>query len=468
MMTRATNPDPFAMELGGAVRSEVVRKMNARKWIWMALLMAGFWFARPYYLPWTAAEEADADTRATAAQGSVERQVAMPLLSLLAVYMLWRSPTARKFKGKLMVVTVVYCAVQGASIAWSVDPLTTLRRLTVFYMLVVVAIAMARALTVMDLMKLAFFGCGACAAISFLVDLVITRSFAPLDPEYRLMGVMSSNSQGQNITVCVFAGLALLMKYPHWRRWMVPTLAFMMVLLYVTRSRTSTFLCVVLGLFFVKRILDERFGKSKRMVVGFTVGGVLAAALITFGSAQSAQNAAMLGRNDTQNNASLSNRAPLWQEMDEYMQVRPILGYGYAAFWTSDRIKRISRDQGWGVPNAHNTYIDQHLSTGWPGVVLFVAMYWAGVVMAWARYIKQRNAETLLPAAMLTWLLLTSMAESVPPDPFLPTFLVYVFLTQLMLEQPPEKECLQVVRRPTRRVVTHTRALPNPEMLPRG
>ena len=442
-MQRAMPTNLFAEAEEASERRSVLRRMERRKWLWIALLTVGFWFARPYYFPWTAAEEADADTRATAAQGSVERQVAMPMLSLLAVYMLWRSPTARRFKGKLMGVGIGYCLVSGASLAWSVDPSTTLRRLTVFFMCVLVIAAMARALTVMDLARLAFYGGGACALIGMFVDVFITHAFAPLDPNYRFMGIMSSNSQGQNLTVCIFSGLALLIKYPERRRWMIPALGLATVMLYVTRSRTSTFLCIVLGLVFVKRLLDQRYGTKKRMVIGFAVVGVLGAALISFGNAQAAQDAVMLGREDTQNNASLSNRAPLWAELADYVAIRPVLGYGYNAFWTSDRILRISKDQGWPVPNAHNTYLDQQLSSGVFGLLLFTGMFWGGVVLAWVRFKKRPAAETLLPAAVLTWLVVTSFVETVPVDPFMPTLLAYVFLAQLMLER------VEVVRVPS-------------------
>jgi O-antigen ligase len=439
MTTVALNP--MECQVPEAIEATAVRSdagyVNRRKWFWIVLLTIGFWFARPYYLPWTAAEEADADTRATAAQGSVERQVAMPLLAILAGYMLLRTRNPPKFKGRLATTTLVFLAVNGASIFWSVDAATTVRRLAVFYLGVVVVIALAKGFSALDLARLGFYSCGVVAILAILTEIFITKTFAPLDPEYRMMGVMSSNSQAQNLTACIFCGLTLLMKYPRRAKWMVPALGLMALLLYFTRGRTATVACVLLSLFFVKSILHDRFKVHTRIAIGILLVATIVPAIILMGgkSADVAGSALMLGRDDTQNNASLSNRAPLWAELMDYVSDRPLLGYGYNAFWTSGRISKISDHQKWGVPNAHNTYLDQELSVGIPGVILYTAVLWGALIVTWKRYRRNRCAETLLAPIMITWLVITTFAESLPLDPFLPTFLVYVLLAQALMPE---------------------------------
>jgi exopolysaccharide production protein ExoQ len=419
-----------------AVRSDA-RYVKRRKWFWIFLLTVGFWFARPYYLPWTAAEEADADTRATAAQGSVERQIAMPLLAILAGYMLWRTRNPPKFTGRLATLTLAFLALNFASIFWSVDPATTVRRLAVFYLGVIVVIALAKGFSALDLARLGFYSCGIVAILAILTEIFITKTFAPLDPEYRMMGVMSSNSQAQNLTACIFCGLTLLMKHPRRAKWMTPALVVMALLLYFTRGRTATIACVLLSLFYLKDIIVAHFKPHTRVVILILLLGTLLPTVILMGgqSADVAGSALMMGREDTQNNASLSNRAPLWSELMDYVSDRPLLGYGYNAFWTSGRISKISDHQKWGVPNAHNTYLDQELSVGIPGVILYTAVLWGGLFIAWRRYRRNRCAETLLAPIMLTWLVITTFAESLPLDPFLPTFLVYVLLAQTLMPE---------------------------------
>jgi O-antigen ligase len=301
----------------------------------------------------------------------------------------------------------------------------------------VVVIALAKGFSALDLARLGFYSCGVVAILAILTEIFITKTFAPLDPEYRMMGVMSSNSQAQNLTACIFCGLTLLMKYPRRAKWMVPALGLMALLLYFTRGRTATVACVLLSLFFVKSILHDRFKVHTRIAIGILLVATIVPAIILMGgkSADVAGSALMLGRDDTQNNASLSNRAPLWAELMDYVSDRPLLGYGYNAFWTSGRISKISDHQKWGVPNAHNTYLDQELSVGIPGVILYTAVLWGALIVTWKRYRRNRCAETLLAPIMITWLVITTFAESLPLDPFLPTFLVYVLLAQALMPE---------------------------------
>lgn len=439
-----------------------------RRRIWALLLFIGFWMARPYYLPWTVEEEKDADNRAMAAQGTIERELGMPALGLLGVYMLYRTrrrssaaeidngglddpdskpdgelklqpnaaPKPRRFKGRLAIAAAAYCFVCFLSLGWSDDPALTLKRLVVFALSVLVVVALARVFSSVELAELGFYLCGTVGLIAILCDIFLTRSFAPFDPDYRFLGVMSSNSQGQNLTVCILSGLMLMLKFPRHTRWLAPAIALAGVLLYLTRSRTATFTCLLLSLFFIKRKLDARFRPQTLLIATLLTLGIAGPLLIASNRGTSlVASTFMLGRDDTQNMATLSNRAPLWDELSNFVARRPILGYGYNSFWTPGTVAEISAHQGWGVPNGHNTFLDQELSVGLVGLMLFAAVLLGCLIRAWRRYLRRPIPETLLPAIVLTWLLLTSLLESVPLDPFLPTFLAYVFLAQCLMPE---------------------------------
>jgi O-antigen ligase len=90
------------------------------------------------------------------------------------------------------------------------------------------------------------------------------------------------------------------------------------------------------------------------------------------------------------------------------------------------------------VPNAHDTYLDEYISTGVLGTPLYMFIFWGGLFVAWRRYIKVPIAEHLFPAVMLSWLFFTSWVEAIPLDPFLPTTLAYVCMLKSMLpaQQP--------------------------------
>lgn len=72
---------------------------------------------------------------------------------------------------------------------------------------------------------------------------------------------------------------------------------------------------------------------------------------------------------------TLTGRVPLWALVDRAISYRPILGYGYQAFWTptSSEAWRIWSEAGWMAPHAHNGYRDTMLSLG---IVGTVALAW--------------------------------------------------------------------------------------------
>ncbi len=138
----------------------------------------------------------------------------------------------------------------------------------------------------------------------------------------------------------------------------------------------------------------------------------------------------MMGRTDTENTASLSNRAPLWSELLDNVEQHPVLGFGFEAFWSAERVQKISVDQGWIVPHAHNTYLDQTLSLGLVGAFLYTCTVVSGCVVAWRRYGAHSDESSLLPALLLSWLVLLSLSESIPIAPNLPTLIAYTCLRQ--------------------------------------
>lgn len=69
----------------------------------------------------------------------------------------------------------------------------------------------------------------------------------------------------------------------------------------------------------------------------------------------------LLGRDQT-----LTGRSNTWAFLTPYAMQRPLLGHGYASFWTDEL--RASLD-----PHAHNSYLDMILSVGFIGLMLWSA-----------------------------------------------------------------------------------------------
>jgi exopolysaccharide production protein ExoQ len=250
-----------------------------------------------------------------------------------------------------------------------------------------------------------------------------------------------------NLVVCILCGLTLLR---HARkplagamRLAAPAVGGALLLLYLTRSRLSAALCVALAAFMLMRHARERMTPAGRAIAVMAILVVLVPTAIYFvgqSGGGAAQSVFMMGRQDTENTSSLSNRAPLWAELLQDVEARPMLGFGYGAFWTPERLRQVSFDQGWIVPHAHNTYLDQALALGAVGMLLYMAALWTGCAIAWKRYRIEPHETTLLAAILLSWLALSGLAESVPLDPYLPTMLAYACLVKMGLAQGSEAE----------------------------
>ena len=71
--------------------------------------------------------------------------------------------------------------------------------------------------------------------------------------------------------------------------------------------------------------------------------------------------------------ATLTGRTVLWAQVWQSITERPLLGYGYGAFWNglSGPSARIVLSMGWNAPHAHNGFLDIWLCLGLLGLAAF-------------------------------------------------------------------------------------------------
>lgn len=424
------------------------RRALADHRILLVLLIATgvlFWFAVPYSLPWNPAADTlhAAASESEAFQGSVSRQVALPIVLLLSGCALLRLPARGRLssRSRILAAAIAYVAWSLASLLWSTDPQTTRKRLIVLVVNGVFCFAVARLTTMRQLAVLGFVCTGAVALLALFADVVLLRSFAPADPNYRFTGVMTANYQAMNLFVCLVCGLTLMQSRPRLIGWLAPLLSLFAVLLFLTRARIGTilFLFAVSGVAW-KLALEMREHTRALLIAGLLLLVIPGSWFLAgrFGL-NALSSAFMMGRDDHENTASLSNRAPLWSELSQSIQERPFSGFGFEAFWTPERVEKISLDQGWVVPHAHNTYLDQTLSLGIPGVSLYAGCVWSACVVSWKRFRARCDAFTLLPALLLSWLVLLGLTESIPIAPYLPSLLAYSCVLKMCMSEVDQR-----------------------------
>ena len=452
---------PFSLK-GEARRARIAEEQSARrvtliKLCFAAVLGVCFWFSVPYSLPLQIDPDPviAAAKEATAYQGSFSRQIAMPVIALVSLYLLWRLPRKGRFeaKSKLALAMMAYTGWAVLSAAWSTDPAISRKRLVVFVINALFVYTLARTTSVIECAWLGFSCTGTVALIALCSDFV-QHTFAPGDPDYRFMGVMTANYQAINLVVCLLCGVTLAQHRPRLLGWLAPLCGLFAALLFLTRARIGTIICLAMLAFVSLRMIKLHLQPQARaltvvaMLMLFLPGAVFALGRSGSGALTSLF---MMGRQDTENTASLSNRAPLWGELGTSVEDRPLLGFGFEAFWSPERVSKISNDQGWVVPHAHNTYLDQTLSLGLVGAFLYAAMLLGACATAWRRFYKSRNELALFPALLLTWLALLSLTESIPVAPCLPTLIAYACIVRLCVTDEPKRNTLaeSVSRQPS-------------------
>ncbi len=439
--------------------SSRLRHIKIATFAFLAIL---FWFAVPYSLP-RHASNADQKTQAAdnaeQFEGNASRQIAVPIIGLVACFMLWRLPVRGRIGGRLFLTVLLYVSVAACSVLWSADPTLTAKRLVVFGFDCLFAYALARTITPMEMALWTFLVTWAVGIFSVFADIFLLKLFAPFDPDYRLTGIMTANFQAMNLVACCLCGTALLLHRRRWTGWVGVGVFTAVLMLLLTRARIGTILCFGLMAYMFLKLARERLNPSQRAmasvaVLMFAVPGIVFVAARD--PAAALQSAFMMGRKDTENTSNLSNRLPLWIELMDSVEQRPLLGWGYGAFWTEQQAARISRDQGWPVPHAHDTYLDQTIVLGVVGGSLYTVMMVSALVVSWRRYARVRSNGNLLNAALLTWLVLLSTTESTPLEPNQPTILVYAAVIRMCLTEdsvdgadtPEDDDILQGIPRP--------------------
>ena len=424
-----------------AVQREA-RRLRTIKVIAGIIVCICFWYAVPYSLPlrFDPNPAKAAAQEATDYKGNLSRQVSMPVILVVSLYALWRLPkrTRPKDHSVLRSLLCTYVGWASASMAWSTNPAITLKRLIVFWINLFFMYVLVRVLSLRETAILAFAFTSVVAALAVFADVALLHDFAPWNPDYRFMGVTTANYQAINLAVCLVCGLTIMQERFRQSRWLALPLLCVFALLVLTRARMGTLLCLGMLVVVVFRISQEKFSATHRAAF------LLIALLVTMpgftyflgrSGLGTVTEVFMMGRTDSENTASLSNRAPLWNELWKSVLQRPLLGFGFEAFWSAERVEQISQDQGWIVPHAHNTYLDQTLSLGVVGAILYALTLFVACYKAWWRYRFSRKPGDLLLLLLLGWLLLIGLTESVPVAPCMPTLIAYAGILRLCFEE---------------------------------
>jgi exopolysaccharide production protein ExoQ len=206
--------------------------------------------------------------------------------------------------------------------------------------------------------------------------------------------------------IAVLAILVFVFWRPSYRPLQYFALVFAIMVLAMTRSATG--LVVLIALLIVRPLFRLVRTQAKLLVpiamLLLTAGAALSIVLVT----NSDLALALLGRNST-----LTGRTELWHECLVSIMKRPILGYGFDAFWRGmlGESGRVSLAAHWLVPTAHNGALQLWLDLGAIGLALFVLAYAVDVRKSLRFYLRHEGHLRAWPLAYLAFIFFYNFTE---------------------------------------------------------
>ncbi len=188
--------------------------------------------------------------------------------------------------------------------------------------------------------------------------------------DYRFGGTLHPNAQANYCGALCLAAVCLPVGFgTHWITRAIFVFGFCLILM--TQSRTGlAALIVALLMIWVIRLPELLKWAGAAVVLAGAATAFIAWYSVGDGLRNQTVDAVLLGRTDEAK--SLTGRVPLWEELIDYADDRPLIGYGYEGFWNVRRIASIMKSQNWTMQNAHNSYLEIVLQLGIIGLVFAV------------------------------------------------------------------------------------------------
>lgn len=390
-------------------------------------LMFAIGLTTPLEFPWSP----DNATTTTAGHvsltehGSPTREGAVVLIAILSAYVLFNTRPLRPAKPNMIsLLLTLFVLWAPMSLLWADDRGLAVKRVLVYLLLYLAVIALAAALSYYQLAVFAAVGCSAVIGLAIVTDLVIGR-FMPLDPDYRLAGVLQPNDLGQYCAVLLFALICLARGQRH-RALVGGGIVFGVISLLLTRSITSIVSSAAAVLFVLALIA------SRRTIALVTTALMVILVWLSLSPLRISSNTLLtLEHSGNRSDSTLQARIDLWREAAEYIQRRPLLGYGYGGFWTPQRIDTVASDQGWNLGSAHSEYVETALQLGVLAPVLYLGLLVGTLVFAIQAFRRTGHGGFLFTISMCIWMIITSFTESMELGPVIPVLVGYALLIKL-------------------------------------
>jgi exopolysaccharide production protein ExoQ len=251
------------------------------------------------------------------------------------------------------------------SVLWSVAPQTTITRSVAYFFLVVGAMGITGICESNQVMRLTALIGGFSAAISLVLP----------DAAGAAMGMFrgpfaGKNQLGQAMAIGVLAGLHGMRVRGRGRFLYIAVTALCTTTAFLSKSATSLLTIV---LFFILHIIASLYIKGGiRRMISICLGMFVVAAFIPL-MINIDLIYSLLDKDPT-----LTGRTEFWPYIVDNIYQRPLIGWGFAAFWISNPLEAAGID----INEAHNGMLQLLLDIGLVGTAIFLFLWMRSLVMA--------------------------------------------------------------------------------------
>ena len=310
------------------------------------------------------------------------------------------------------------------SALWSIDPQTTIRRGVLYVFFVIGVIGVAGNLDGDEFMDLLGVTCLLAAAASIVLLVISPSDAMPTSNELR--GIFPhKNVLGPVMAAGALASLHGIRIGGGRRLPNIFTLIVFIVVAFAAKSATSL---LIIFAFCTADALSPSFDGpafwgSFRLYSWYPTAVIVALSPDSF--------LEMIGKDPT-----LTGRTDLWAYLIPYISERPMLGWGFFAFWSpvNPAANEISLLVRWRVTEAHNGLLEMLLEVGIVGTIFLVFLWARNVVLA-LRCLRTPAKDFAVSSLLCCGaIVLMGISENVLLDPS--TILVSVFFIMgLMCER---------------------------------
>ncbi|MFC6197408.1 O-antigen ligase family protein [Ponticaulis profundi] len=308
--------------------------------------------------------------------GAFLRFIWLPIYAyvMCQIVLNWRNMTAIVLRSPFLVALAV---LSMASMMWSLDPGTSLRRGFAAICTTAFGFYLAATLSWKELLR--------CLGVTWLILAIGNFLAGALMPGFGIMHEIhvgawrglwfEKNAMGGHLARAAFLYAFLIVVDVDRRKLWGFCFLISLALVLLSTSKTSL-LGLLLGIGVIGAYLWMRRGKLIAVsALWLGISSVMAVVLVVLVSPETV--VAILGRDLT-----LTGRTDIWEVLFRIMEDRPNLGFGYGTFWAKDSppAHMVRLETEWEVPTAHNGLIEIMLAMGRVGAAFFLIDFLLNIV----------------------------------------------------------------------------------------